>query len=790
MVSYHGSSRKKRGRGFLQRETFFGVVTRYPLLFWGGLFMWKNVLLFFAISLVFLFLVSCYPVTYGSIEGYARIQAEGIADVMLLVTSLGIPEQKLQVQSDANGFFQVTGLRSGNWSVQASYTSPGNLLFTANATISVAAEGPFFLELELHPQPFSDTTWALAILSQDDLSALEGWASIFAPYPTFPVTVMRKTAEEGVEGYYWNEGQWKQMCVLQQGDWEERTAKFLALSREVFPSDRHALLLQERGFGWRSAYPESVFYEKTTSALEYDRIFEGLQFDVLYALGSYSTLLETLYQWKDHFTTVVGFQSEAIDLHTTFAEGLAPLTSQSPLAASSVANHFFQASLPVLQARQGQLEQEQKGLGMSVVQMASLQSLADAFLLMVGDLEFLLSEADVSRFLRMDLGYTFEWQTLQYDFSDYKDMGAWAHVLEELLDGKLVRNGFCVYSNDEGFSYDSANPNIQQALQHASQFGDALEQTVINHFQVGFSADIQKTEGKWGFRNYANATGIGFWYPVGVRGGLWNVFGKENYDRLAFSAFSGWPVFLNRLLSVQDLPSEVRVRIGSQGQLVSQAAFDPTQPLEGSGAAFFAGFIDRQAIDRIWMKLGESYFSEMTLAEEGGAYFEDESSIRMFLPVSANDFGKAVGGRVLLVGKEEPVEFTTGMVLPPARGHLLMILDEEHNGLLDVQPGHSCSVSLEHLLEFEARMQEGADPLLLDVQAVVYDQTGCPILHVPLAFQQVFQGQQIWKSTSLSARDVAASGVFRTELWVSQKGTQSESWNQATAQNWVIEIIP
>lgn len=739
--------------------------------------------------LVFVFsLTNCTVISLYALEGQVHLFGESVPNAVVSVWNLLNPEVRKELLTDSEGYFRLDGLSAGEWGIQAEYIEPDYLRFTYEGTFT--AQAGLFKELPLDVVPFEERSWNLTVLSFSDSLTEAELAAYFAPIHSIELTFLQKNLSGGLESYYLSENQIRPFYRPFAPDFSEGVKKALEVSLKAFPAEKTILYVIDDAHGWRldarSDYPEDVFYDQTTSILEFDEMLEGQRMDLLLSTGSYSGLLENLFQVKDHFDTSVLFEglspANYPELGLLFAR-LKAFPSPDALAFAEDSYTFFCASLAAMEE---DLIREQNGMGCSVIDMNRLEALSSSLKKVFDQLTLLLTEASLKEAVKKDLGFTLDWNTLAFDFCDYKDAHSWLTVLKNCLNGSLFTNDYKVKSREDGYVYDLQEPMLQQLLQFIDEAEDRLREAVLWNNHYGFCEDIVENGKKMGKKNMSQMSGISFWYPLSVKGGLWNVYGKEKYDRLSFSQETGWTVFLNRLMSVDQLPAKQLLQLDRTGDVIT-GSYQPNKPLDSSGATINFGFLDREAIDRFWMLLGEEYLTEQTLIENGGLCYEDESSIRCYLPVGVSDTGKSVGARILLRGKEEPVDFDYGFILPVMRGKNLIVADQHGNGLLQVSPGNELFISSVHSVIIESEVEEWRPGAVLIGEVSVEGPDSFSTY--PLEEVYRYDGKVLFRSDLIPATAFGASPSFRTFFTLKHAETNNQTENQTGTENWIIHIV-
>ncbi len=739
--------------------------------------------------LMFVFsLTNCTVISLYTLEGKVSLLGESVPNIIVTAWNLASPEVRKESLTDSEGFFRLEGLSVGDWGIKAEYAEPHYLAFSYEGTFT--ANAGFFKELPLEVVPFDDRPWNLTVLSFSDPMTEAELAVYFAPIHSIEMVFMQKNDSGNFESYYLAEDTVRPFYRPFAPDFSEGVKKALEVTSKAFPSENMVLYLIDDAHGWRldarGTYPEDVFYDQTTSILEFDGMLEGRKMDLLLSAGSYGGLLENLFQVKDHFDTAVVFEGLSPtgypELGLLFS-CLKNLPTPDVMTFAEESYDFFCAAMAGMEE---DLIQEQKGMGCSVIEMYRLESLSLSLKKVFDQLTLLLTEAFLKEAVKKDLGFTLDWNTLAFDYCDYKDAHSWLTVLKNCLNGSLFTDNYKVKSREEGYVYDLQEPMLQQLLGFISEAEERLREAVLRNDHYGFCEDILENGKKMGKKNTAQMKGLSFWYPLSVKGGLWNVYGKDKYDRLAFAQETGWTAFLNRLMSVDQLPAKQLLKLDRGGNVVN-GSYQPDRPLDSSGATINFGFLDREAIDRFWMVLGEEYLTEQTIAEKGGLCFEDESSIRCYLPVRVSDASKQIGARVLLLGKEEPVDFNYGFLLPIMRGRNLIITDHRGNGLLQVPPGNELYISPTHYVIIESEVEEWRPGVVLIGEVTVEGQTGAT--SYPLEEVYRYDGKVLFRTGLIPATSFGATTSFRTYFTITQTEKNCTTENQTEAENWKIHIV-
>lgn len=740
--------------------------------------------------LVLLFsLTNCTVISLYTLEGRVSLIGESVPEAVVSVWSLSNPEKRKETLTDNDGRFRFDGISVGEWGIRAEYAEPDYLRFTYEATF--AAQAGLFQTLALDVVPFEERPWNLTVLSFSDPMTEAELAQYFEPFRYFELTFLQKSDAGRLESFYLSEGEIRPFYRPVTPNFSEGAKKALKVAMEAFPAEKSVLYVIDDGHGWRTGargpYPEDVFYDKTTSILEFDAMLEDLRMDVLLSTGPYGGLLENLYQVRDHFKTAVAFEGLSPTTYPELGGLFSRLRSLPPpdaLAFAEAACAFFCDAAASLEE---DLIAAQSGMGCSVIDLSELEGLGSSLKKVFDQLTLLLTEASLKEAVKKDLGFTLDWNTLAFDYPDYKDVRSWLTVLKHCIDGALYAGDYRVKSREDGYVYDLQEPMLQQLFEYIDEAEDRVDRAVLLNQHYGFCEDLIENGKKVGKKNTAQMGGLSFWYPLSVKGGLWNVYGKDKYDRLSFSQKTGWTTFLNRLMSVDQLPAKQLLLLDREGDVVARD-FQPGKPLESSGATINFGFLDREAIDRFWMVFGEEHLTEQIIEERGGLCFEDESSIRCYLPVRVTDAGKRVGARILLRGKEEPVNFDYGSILPVLKGKSLVVTDQHGNGLLQVSPGNELYISTKHYVVIESEVEEWATPLALTAEVRLEGQT--ETVTYALAEAHRYDGMVLFRSGMIPASVFGSSPSSRTFFTLKQMQTKNQTENQTETENWIIHLVP
>jgi hypothetical protein len=665
-----------------------------------------------------------------------------------------------------------------------------------NETLVFIHEGQFTsgsvesLVLPLEVVPFSAREWNIVVYSSCETKTSTEIIDYFTPTEALELTFFQENEAKTFESFHISEGQIRPFYRSLALSFEESFRNALDIAVNAFPAKKTLLFVLEDAHGWRTdirdEYPENVFYDRTTSILEFDALLASKTMDLLISMGSYGGLIENLYQVADHFRLAVSFEGRSPSQLSGIGALLASLSGSLDISVEDFANDAYAFFCSALQSLEPQLIEEESGMGCSVVEMSSLPVLADSLVNVFDQLTLVLTDMEFKEALKKDLGFTLDWNTLAFQYPDYKDLDSWLTILKTSLNGQLYSQNYRVKSREDGYSYDILKPMVVQLLQLIDNSLEYLDQAVLSCSAYGYKEDLQENGRKLGKTNNQQMKGIGFWYPIAVRGGLWNVYGKEKYDRLRFSEETEWTVFLNRLLSVDQLPAKQILMVDEFGTPV-RGIYSPGKELYFSGGTVNIGFLDREAIDKVWVLFGDDYLTDQTLTDKGGSFIEDESSFRCFIPVGTADAGKRIGARVLLKGKEDPVDFDFGSILPLVKGKNLYVTDANGNGLLGVPVGNEVYISPFHYLIVEAEVEESV--YQSSYRSFITFEGNSGSIEYPMEEVYRYNGRVLLRSEPISAENALPSNEIKTWVSITSSDTSCETVNRYSAENWIIHIV-
>lgn len=751
---------------------------------------------FLIIYLSIVFFVTCTVTPRAGLQGEVSLYGEQVENATVTIWNLAEPSLRFNSLSDLQGKYVFSANLIGVWGIQVWYQNLGGLLFTAESSFTAGVTAVLDLFLDVLPQ--EKTPWNLVVLSFSEPMQAGEILEFFTPWEALQFTFLQKNASDEFESWYLQQGELKSFYTPATASYQTAVQNALDIALKAFPSDYTALLVLEDSHGWRNGsrqaysadtaidYPDNVFYDKTTSALEFDRLLEGKEMDVLLELGSYGALLESLYQVKEHFEFSVALEGVSPRRFENLGIPLKRLFEETPLDAITYSEFFYNYVTEYLHTFENALILEKNGMGCSIIEMNKLSALSLSVKRVIDQLTLLLIDAKFKENIRKDLGFTLDWQTLAFDYKDYKDLNSWLMVLKRLLNGELAGQNYRVKSKEDGFQYNSADKMVVQLLGFIELALLDIDQAVRKQNAFGFKEDFIENAKKFGYSNYSQIKGLSFWYPISVKGGLWNVFGKEKYDRLLFSADTGWADFLNRLLSIDTLPSQQLLTIDEDGSPIYEN-YQPKMPLSLTGATVNLGFIDRESIDKVWMVKGEEYFTEQMVRENGGEFVEDESSFRSYYPIGIQDIGKRIGARVLLKGKDEPLDFDFGTILPRIKGRFVFVTDSNGNGLLQAAAGNEVFLSLNHQFVIEAQVDNNLSFEAESISVVI--KNDILELTFPLSKVYEYEGKYLLRTQVIPANLFEAKKTFETYFIYQLQEPLCETRNYTQLENWTLRFL-
>ncbi len=681
------------------------------------------------------------------------------------------------------GNAQITGFWVDDWGIE----------YEGEVTVEIPTGGVIAVELPTFLKPEDIPIWHITILSLDQ-NTFHLPDRFSLPQPQNGVRISYITMDsQHVYSYIEEDQSWRPVWESPYHDSCLSLSFAIQKSKRIFPAQRTAFILVDKKHGWRSStrsdfdvYPIDFFFEQTLSTLEAKRMLDGKKFDVFVSLGSYSTLLETLYELKDHYSHYVGIESGASEEGFFFSESLILDLFQNP---SKTISQYAQSALDSLERKIEEyssiLIDQKKGASASWIKSSEVPVIISQFETLIAHLELMLSDGALRNALRGDLAHTLSWQTLCFDFPDYKDLLSWTNQIHGILTGETAEQGYAVFSHIEGFSYPQ-NSLVQQGIELCELLMAELESVKDRTRWVGYNEPLWSDGKKHARSDYGQSGGIGFWFPVSVRGGLWNVFDKEPYNLLAMAIDTRWLPFLKRLLLYDILPSPQWLILDKDGAVIPLDGIEPQEWKTGSVATLFVGFLDRSAIDRVWIQVGSHFYPQNHPKVH---LFEDESSMRFYVPIDQEDYEmREVGYRVLLHGTDLADEGISGFIPPIVQPGKIIIYGIDGTSLIDAPPDSILLIRSDHKMRFLLWVSDF--PLLesSEVFLLLRSSDGEEVETSPLNPISKYQGRVLMESELILASALHHSEVWETALCFRHEGKRVYSENPDTASNWRINI--
>ncbi len=747
-----------------------------------------SVLLCIAISL-FLF-VSCGPKVSASLSGTVFIEGEALAGVTVCLSN------GYSTVTDEQGRYTFQPVYPGFYTITASATENGCFVFSCVKSITVGSSDSNPSNLDLKPVRNEVKEWNITVIGLEDTLDPEALFSD-TPFSTdLSLNFLKRNTEGTISLICQTDSGWKTALTLKTKNFPEGIKNYLNVSKEMNPAENEILIILKKGHGWRASarlpegrYPEDVFFEETFSTFELSKALENFHFETIISVRPYSNLVETAYQLKNNCEYYAGFEGSFPDCFGNLSSITVPITDGLSKDMPDYLNRLRDDFSTRLESYVPEMNQKKKGVAFSVIRSDLLEELAFRFSVLVDSLELLLSDMTLNMSLKMDLANTLVWQPLRFEFEDYIDLGDWVSKIKSILDGSLYDDGYAVKSREIGFEYDLNNRLVKTLIEDCDFLLENISRTVTHKFHKGYSTYYTENGFRYANKNYLNSSGIGFWYPVAVEGGLWNVFGKEFYDKLDFSKRTKWTSFLKRLLSVDILPSQVLMKKDLSGNVeCDRDLYDPNSSLVTSGITLNLGFIDKSAIDKVWLVLGDIPISMEKVEAGGGAFEEDQNSYRIYYPITLEDQGKIVKARIWMKGAENSEENYAYKINDLPSGNGIAIFSASGSTLLYAVPGSTCKITPDNSLRFEivtGKHEFSADSSV-KIRMLSMD-TGVEKVIV-LENKSETDSSYIWSSELIKGEDIAYLGSMRTVLEFSNQDGYIKSVNEFGKENWVINI--
>jgi len=742
-----------------------------------------TVLIFAVVSLFFF--ASCGNKVISSLSGFVFIEDEPVSDALVILSN------GLETVTDENGRYVFPGINPGFYTVTARATENSCFPFQIIQNVTVGSGGSGFKNLEMIPVPNEFKKWNITVVGLESNLTADTLFPAVSYKNDVSLNFLKRNENNGLSLECLTEDGWKTALSLKNKVFPQGIQNYLNISGLMNPSQTNILLILKKGHGWRSSprYPENVFFEETFSTFELSKALKGTYFDALISVRPYSNLVETAYQMKDNCKYYVGFEGDFPDCFDNLSSLYEILPDENIQNIESFLEKVQQDFSDRFKPYEQEMLLEKKGIAFSIINSLWLEELASRFTSIVDSIELLLSDSDYNLPLKMDLSDTLVWQPLKFKFEDYIDLGDWVRKVRSIIDGTLSTEGYAVKSEEIGFTYDISNQLVNTLFQDCDYFLELLTLAIKDKFNCGYNSFYLKNGYKYDNKDFSNSSGIAFWYPVAVEGGLWNVFGKEFYDKLKFSERTNWTAFLKRLLSIDVLPSQVLLRKEHDGSIIcNRELYNPNKALDTSGITLNLGFIEREYIDKVWLVVGDDVISKEKIISNGGVFEEDPNSFRIYYPVSLEDQGKTVKARVWLKGANTSEENYAYKVNRIPQGNGIAIFDSNGKTLLYAVPGSSCNITSSNYMRFEIRTDKSEFSADSTVKIKLISNDTSEEKTIELTKRSETAINDIWESSLIKGEDIAYLGEVYTVLEFSNQDGYVKSVNRCTSENWNISI--